>query len=129
MRMNATRYRGNLQLVVFARVQTCYMGRAGPHGARGRAGVPVIGPKEKAVEYIIQIIAGLVTGNATGAAAKGVSLGTIGNSIAGAVGGLGGGLLLPGLVGNGNLDAILGGGIGGIVLTALAGAVKRAMNK
>lgn len=81
------------------------------------------------MEYLIQIIAGLVTGNATGAAARGLSLGTVGNSIAGAVGGLGGGLLLPTMVANGNLDSILSGGIGGIILTAIAGAVKRMMAK
>jgi hypothetical protein len=95
------------------------------------------------IELIIQIIAGLVGGNAAGAGMKGLSLGTAGNSVAGAVGGGLGGLLMGMMGGDGaaaagameNLDiaaiiqSIAGGGIGGAVLTAILGMLKKAIAK
>jgi hypothetical protein len=99
------------------------------------------------LELIIQIIAGLIGGNAAGAGLKNLSLGTLGNSAAGAVGGGLGGLVL-GLLGGdagsateaaagaaANLDltaiiqSVAGGGIGGAVLTAILGYVKKALAK
>ena len=95
------------------------------------------------MELIIQIIAGLVGGNAAGAGLKNLSLGTAGNSIAGALGGGLGGVLMGMLGGDAgaaagaaaNLDfgaiiqSVAGRGIGGAVLTAILGMVKKAMVK
>lgn len=94
------------------------------------------------MELIIQIIAGLIGGNAAGAGMKNISLGTAGNSVAGGVGGLLGGLLTGMLGGEAgaaldmsNLDigaivqAVAGGGVGGAVLTAIIGMVKKALVK
>jgi hypothetical protein len=95
------------------------------------------------MELIIQIIAGLIGGNAAGAGLKNLSLGTAGNSVAGAVGGGLGGLLMGMLGGDGaavadaaaglDLTAIIqsvaGGGVGGAVLTAIIGMVKKALVK
>jgi hypothetical protein len=98
------------------------------------------------MELIIQIIAGLLGGNAAGAGLKNLSLGTAGNSVAGAVGGGLGGLLMGMLGGDGaavadaaagagglDLGAIIqsvaGGGVGGAVLTAILGYVKKALVK
>ncbi|WP_128513929.1 hypothetical protein [Tabrizicola thermarum] len=93
------------------------------------------------MELVIQIIAGLIGGNAAGAGAKNLSLGTAGNSVVGGVGGLLGGLLTNMMAGGGagidlsNLDigalaqAIGGGGIGGAILTVIAGMVKKALVK
>jgi uncharacterized membrane protein YeaQ/YmgE (transglycosylase-associated protein family) len=93
------------------------------------------------MELIIQIIAGLIGGNAAGAGAKNLSLGTAGNSVVGGVGGLLGGLLMS-MMGGGaapldlsNLDigaliqTIGGSGVAGAILTALLGAVKKALVK
>jgi uncharacterized membrane protein YeaQ/YmgE (transglycosylase-associated protein family) len=94
------------------------------------------------MEMIIQIIAGLLGGNAAGAGAKNLSLGTAGNSVVGGVGGLVGGLLMNMLGGEGgaaldlsNLDigtlvqSVAGGGVGGAVLTVIAGMLKKALAK
>ena len=91
------------------------------------------------MNMIIQIVAGLVGGNAAGAALKTLSLGTVGNSIVGAVGGLVSGFV-AGKLGLGadavaNLDiggiiqAVVTGGAGGAVLTAILGMVKKALVK
>lgn len=94
------------------------------------------------VSYIVQAVAGLIGGNAAGAAAKNVSLGPVGNSITGALGGLGGGQILAALApslsgaadaaaGSGGFDIgalvaqVAGGGVGGAVLTAIVGWVKK----
>ncbi len=93
------------------------------------------------MELIIQIIAGLLGGNAAGAGAKNLSLGTAGNSVIGGVGGLLGGLLTSMMAGGGagidfsNLDigalvqTVAGGGVGGAILTVIAGMVKKALVK
>jgi hypothetical protein len=93
------------------------------------------------MELIIQIIAGLIGGNAAGAGAKNLSLGTAGNSVVGGVGGLLGGLLTSMMAGGGagldlsNLDigaliqAVGGGGVGGAILTVIAGMLKKALVK
>jgi uncharacterized membrane protein YeaQ/YmgE (transglycosylase-associated protein family) len=85
---------------------------------------------------IIQLVIGAIGGNAAGAVLKNQSLGTAGNTVAGAVGGLGGGwlaALIPAIAaaaGSGPVDLqnIAGGGIGGIVLTIIAGFIKNSMN-
>jgi hypothetical protein len=101
---------------------------------------------EGIIGFIIEIIAGAIGGNAAGAGAKKYSLGTAGNSIAGAVGGLILGQILsaigigqPGMAtaegapAAGGIDVgalisqVLGGGVGGAVLTLVAGAIKNAM--
>jgi hypothetical protein len=101
---------------------------------------------EGIIGFIIEIIAGAIGGNAAGAGAKNYSLGTAGNSIAGAVGGLILGQILsamgigaPGMAtaegapAAGGMDVgalisqVLGGGVGGAVLTLIAGAVKNMM--
>jgi hypothetical protein len=101
---------------------------------------------EGIIGFIIEIIAGAIGGNAAGAGAKNYSLGTAGNSIAGAVGGLILGQILsaigigePGMAtaegapAAGGLDVgalisqVLGGGVGGAVLTLIAGAIKNGM--
>jgi len=79
------------------------------------------------MEFLIQAIAGAVGGNAGGAALKKYSLGAAGNTIAGLAGGLGGGALLGGTLGDGVVGQLASGGIGGIVLTVVAGLVKNMM--
>ena len=93
------------------------------------------------MELIIQIIAGLIGGNAAGAGAKNLSLGAAGNSVVGGVGGLLGGFLTSMMTGGGagidlsNLDigalvqTIGGGGVGGAILTVIAGMLKKALVK
>lgn len=100
------------------------------------------------MELIIQLIGGLIGGNATGAVAKNMSLGTAGNSIAGLVGGAGLPLLL-GMFGGGGgaevadaaaaaasgmdigsiVSGLASGGVGGVVLTLIAGLIKKQMAK
>ena len=89
------------------------------------------------MNIIVQLIAGAVGGNAAGSIMKSLSLGTLGNTVAGAAGGVGGGFLLqsllPGLMGaveSGGVDIAalasqaVGGGVAGLVLTAIIGAIK-----
>ena len=90
---------------------------------------------------IIQLISGAVGGNIAGSLMKNASLGTALNSIIGILGGGLGGQLLEtlGLGGaaaaGGGLDIasiigqIAGGGVGGGVLLAIVGLVKKAMAK
>ena len=87
---------------------------------------------------IIQLLSGAVGGNVAGSLMKKLSLGTIGNSIVGILGGgLGGQLLgVLGLATGGNgmdiasiLGSIASGGVGGGVLMAIIGAVKKALKK
>lgn len=92
------------------------------------------------VNLIIQLVAGAVGGNVAGAAEK-MNLGKAGNTIVGAIGGLGGGqilqLLVPALTAaaeGGGFDfgaligQVVGGGVGGAVLTGIIGLIKNAMS-
>jgi uncharacterized membrane protein YeaQ/YmgE (transglycosylase-associated protein family) len=88
---------------------------------------------------LIQLVSGAVGGNVAGAAMKNLSLGTVGNSIVGILGGgLGGqllGMLGMGGGGEGAMDAgsilssVAGGGVGGAVLLAIIGLIKKSMGK
>jgi uncharacterized membrane protein YeaQ/YmgE (transglycosylase-associated protein family) len=92
------------------------------------------------VSLIVQLISGAVGGNIAGAALKNASLGPIGNSIVGILGGGLGGQLL-GMLGvgaaatGGGLDmasiisSVAGGGVGGGVLMAIIGLIRRSMTK
>ena len=85
---------------------------------------------------IIQLLSGAVGGNVAGRLFKDLSLGTLGNSIAGILGGGIGGWVL-GLVGLGGAESglaailgnIAGGAIGGGVIMAVIGALKKAFAK
>jgi uncharacterized membrane protein YeaQ/YmgE (transglycosylase-associated protein family) len=90
------------------------------------------------VAIIIQLVCGALGGNAAGALMKKLSLGTVINSIVGIVGGGLGGQLLGLLnigTGTGGLDlasilgSIAGGGVGGGVLIAVIGLIKKALGK
>jgi uncharacterized membrane protein YeaQ/YmgE (transglycosylase-associated protein family) len=91
------------------------------------------------VPLLIQLVSGAVGGNIAGSLMKNSSLGTLWNSVAGIVGGgLGGqllGLVGANIAGGGNMDIgsivgnIAGGGVGGGVLMAIIGAVKKSMAK
>ena len=92
------------------------------------------------MELIIQLVAGLLGGNAAGAALKNLSLGTLGNSLAGILGGGIGGYLLqmlglggmadaaaaaPGLDIGSIVQSLAGGGVGGGVLMAIVGVIRK----
>jgi uncharacterized membrane protein YeaQ/YmgE (transglycosylase-associated protein family) len=87
---------------------------------------------------LIQLVSGAVGGNVAGAAMKNLSLGTVGNSIVGILGGGLGGQLL-GMLGMGGgegatdassiLQNVAGGGVGGAVLLAIIGFIKKSMGK
>jgi uncharacterized membrane protein YeaQ/YmgE (transglycosylase-associated protein family) len=90
-------------------------------------------------QIIIQLISGAVGGNVIGKVLKNLDLGTLGNSIAGIVGGGLGGQLL-GMMGAGGdaaagmdigsiIQSVASGGVGGGVLMAIVGIVKKAMAK
>ena len=93
---------------------------------------------EEYLPLIIQLISGAVGGNVAGKLLKNLDLGTIGNSIAGLLGGGLGGQLL-GVLGVGVstdagaldvasiLTSVAGGGVGGGVLMAIVGALKKSM--
>lgn len=88
---------------------------------------------------IMQLIGGLIGGNAAGALNKNASMGTGLNSIVGLIGGFGGTKLLAllpflaPLLNKGGLDIgniisqVASGGVGGLVLTMIAGMIKNAM--
>ena len=87
---------------------------------------------------IIQLVSGAIGGNAAGSLMKKLSLGTLGNSIVGILGGGLGGQLLGILgiaTGGGSMDigsiigSIASGGVGGGVLMAIIGAIKKALAK
>ena len=89
---------------------------------------------------IMNLISGAIGGNVAGSLMKNLSLGTLGDSIVGILGGGLGGQLL-GMLGvatggdGGALDvgnivgSLASGGVGGGVLLAVVGAVKKAMGK
>lgn len=93
---------------------------------------------ENLLPLIIQLVSGAVGGNVAGAALKNLSLGTALNSVVGILGGGLGGQLLGMLgvtTGGGEMDlagivgSIAGGGVGGGVLLAVIGAIKKALGK
>jgi uncharacterized membrane protein YeaQ/YmgE (transglycosylase-associated protein family) len=87
---------------------------------------------------IIQLISGAIGGNLAGSIFKNISLGTIGNTLAGILGGGIGSQLLGalGLIGGaaGTMDiativsSVASGGVGGGVLLAIVGFVKKMMS-
>src|SRR6516165_5648770 len=92
------------------------------------------------INLIIQLIAGAIGGNAAAASMENVNLGPAGNTIAGALGGVGGGQILdapiPPLAGAGArvdwkvvVGQLIGGSVGGALLTEIAGMIKNAMAK
>lgn len=93
---------------------------------------------ENLLPLIIQLVSGAAGGNAAGSLMKNLSLGTVGNSIVGILGGGIGGQLLGMLgiaSGTGELDiagiigSIASGGVGGGVLMAVIGIIKKAIAK
>jgi len=90
---------------------------------------------ESIIPIIIQLVSGAVGGNIAGAI-KSLSLGSTGNSIAGGLGGLliGQGMnfllsstgqaMLTGVLGQ-----VVGSGVAGILVTAIIGFIRNAMNK
>jgi len=92
------------------------------------------------LSLIIQLVSGAVGGNVVGALLKNLSLGTVGNTIAGILGGGIGGQLL-GMLGVGGaaaaggmdlagiVSSIAGGGVGGGVLMAIIGLLKKVFAK
>jgi uncharacterized membrane protein YeaQ/YmgE (transglycosylase-associated protein family) len=90
---------------------------------------------------LVQLISGAIGGNAAGAVLKKSSLGTVGNSIAGILGG-GVGAQILAVLGAGGTAAgapgaslgiesivsnVAGGGVGGAVLIAIIGAIRKSM--
>jgi len=90
---------------------------------------------ENLIPMIINLVSGAVGGNVTGKLFKNLNLGTLLNSVAGIVGGgLGGQLLgMLGIGSGGSMDvmgivqSIAAGGVGGGVLMAIVGFIKKAM--
>jgi len=93
---------------------------------------------EAYLPLLIQLISGALGGNVAGKLLKNMSLGTLGNSIVGILGGGLGGQFL-GILGldvdaggmdmAGILGSVAGGGVGGGVLMAIIGAIKKSMAK
>ena len=92
---------------------------------------------------IAQLVGGAIGGNGAGKLLSSASMGNLGNTIAGAVGGLAGGTALGGLMGGagamaaeatdavapsmdigGIVGSLAGGGVGGLVVTAVIGMIK-----
>lgn len=99
---------------------------------------------ENLLPLIVQLVSGAVGGNVAGSLLKNLSLGKLGNSIVGILGGgIGGKLLSMAGIGAaaaagadaggmdlmGIVSSIAGGGVGGGVLLAIVGMIKKAMNK
>lgn len=93
---------------------------------------------ESILPIIIQLISGAAGGNLAGSLMKNLSLGTLGNSIAGILGGGLGGQVLEILMGGGAaadpmsmagiLGSVAGGGVGGGIVMAVIGLIKKAMS-
>lgn len=88
---------------------------------------------ESLIPLLIQLASGALGGNVAGALLKNLSLGTVGNSLAGIVGGGLGSQLLPMLAGPDILSSIVGqvagGGVGGAILMAIVGVIRKALAK
>lgn len=96
---------------------------------------------EGLLPIIIQLVSGAVGGNVAGAVLKNFNLGTLWNSILGIVGGGLGGTLLNSVLGAGavstgaglDIATILGnvasGGVGGGVLLAVVGIIRKVIAK
>ena len=90
---------------------------------------------ESLLPLIINLVSGAVGGNAAGKIFKNLNLGTLWNSVAGIVGGGIGGQVMGmlGMGGGGSMDVmgiiqtVASGGIGGGVLMAIVGFIKKAM--
>lgn len=92
------------------------------------------------VGLLINLVSGLVGGNILGGAWKDKSLGAIGNSIAGLIGGAAGGYIMQAMgmlnsvgLGDMTVSSLLGNigsaGVGGAILTAIIGMIKKSMTK
>ena len=99
------------------------------------------------IGLIIQLVLGAVGGNAGAAVVKNANLGSTGNSIVGAIGGIVLGQIIERMTGgaipadatapaaSGGMDIgmiikdIVGGGVGGAILTVVAGLIKNSMSK
>ena len=85
------------------------------------------------MSWIISLISGGVGGNIAGALMKDKSLGLIGNTIAGLLGGGIGGQLLSAVLGGDMLSGIVGNigssGVGGAILLVIVSLIKNAMAK
>jgi hypothetical protein len=98
------------------------------------------------IGLIIMLVLGAVGGNAGAAVVKNANLGTTGNSVVGAVGGIVLGWLVSKMTGGavpadpaataeaaGNIGTyvrdVIGGGVGGAVLTVVVGLIKNSMAK
>jgi hypothetical protein len=90
------------------------------------------------INLIIQLIAGAIGGNAAAASMEQADLGRAGNTIAGALGGIGGGHILGALIPALGaaaagvdwkvvLGQLVGGSVGGAILTVIVGMIKNAM--
>lgn len=86
---------------------------------------------ESLLPMIIQLVAGGAGGNIAGTLLKNTSMGPLLNTVAGALGGVGGAAVLPGLLGSvlgsGDVATAASSGIGGIVLSLVAGFIKNKM--
>ncbi|WP_019217446.1 hypothetical protein [Legionella tunisiensis] len=88
----------------------------------------------------VNLVSGLVGGHILGTAWKDKSLGALGNSIAGIIGGAASGYILQAVgilnglgIGDMSINALLGnigsGAVGGAVLAAIAGIIKKSISK
>jgi hypothetical protein len=95
---------------------------------------------EDLLPILIQVAGGAVGGNIVGALLKNASLGTVGNTVVGALGGGAGnafglGSTVAAMLGGGDgglMDIVgqaAGGGVGGLVLTAIVGLIKNMLSK
>jgi uncharacterized membrane protein YeaQ/YmgE (transglycosylase-associated protein family) len=91
---------------------------------------------EAILPLILQLVGGAGGGNVIAKLLKNLDLGPLGNTVVGLIGGFSGGQLV-GLLGQGAggadpvslLLSLLGGGVGGGVLTAIVGLVKNVLLK
>jgi hypothetical protein len=98
------------------------------------------------IGLIIQLVLGAVGGNAGAAVVKNANLGSTGNSIVGAIGGIVLGQIIERMTGGAVpadpaataaaansigsiIQDVIGGGVGGAVLTVIAGLIKNSMSK